>query len=127
MDDMAIPILSTDAAQLAVQLAKAQHQTCILVYTDIRAAYYSCINEVALGRILSAEGWRQLFNMCGLFDEDRELLTQMVENEDIAMRRQGVHKAWREAARDWHTKVSFTVSTAGTGKLPCRGRDQEIQ
>ena len=87
--------------------ATKQHRSSAVLFTDLKAAYYRCINEYALGYVLDDTSRAKLFCKAGLPTDARAKILEIVAEEATAIKAQGVAAIWRRFARDWHSWACF--------------------
>ena len=96
-------------ARTFIEAAKARGLAAGLVFTDIRAAFYSCWPELAVGAVLPAHRREDIFKRAGLCQDRIDSLQAAIVQEATAFAKHDVPPFWRDAARDWQAGAHFTV------------------
>ena len=91
------------------RLAQKGLQSYAVIYTDIKAAFYSAVNEVALGEVLGSSRREEFFGLCDLPLDARQRVRDIVEHENTAIKRWGVGHIWRKFYQDWHKSTACLV------------------
>ena len=91
-----------------------------VLFTDVKAAFYTISCELAVGALMTAEQRAQHIEACGLTGQTAAAVNAIAaEAPDIVAA--GVPAAWRGFARDWHLQASFRVSGSSRRVVPSTG------
>ena len=85
-----------------------ERKCAAVLFTDIKAAFYSVFAEIALGGLLPLDTREQLLDIAGLSGQVRQALCDLLAEDTVVMA-QGPEPVWRCAAQDWHISCSFRV------------------
>ena len=91
-----------------IEKMRKERKCAAVLFMDTKAAFYSVIAEIALGRLLPLDTREQLFDKAGLSGQIGQALRDL-QAEDAVVMAQGLEPVWRRAAQDWHSGCSFGV------------------
>ena len=105
---------STDALQLALALflkqARSAGRSAAVLFTDIKAAFYSIFAEVSLGVLLPEETRTRLFEKAQMPEAARQAVLQLLEGGgEVTAPANEEARTWRRALQDWHVGCSFGI------------------
>ncbi len=104
-----------------LQQACCSKKSVALLFTDLKAALYSTLPEVAIGRFFGNPVRLLLLTKLGLSDDGvRAFQVAYVESPSI-LTQCGVAPAWAKAIGGWQSRTSFTVRNGARKIVPFAG------
>ena len=82
-----------------IEKMRKERKCAAVLFTDIKAAFYSVFAEIALGGLLPLDTREQLFDKAGLSGHIRQVLRDLLA-EDAVVTAQCLDTVWRRAAQD---------------------------
>ena len=109
----AVPGGTTDYPSHTVRLflanARISGVSAAALFTDLRAAFYSILPEVAYGSILPPGEREIALARAGLDEEAVKELCAIIDAAPSSLEAHGVDPAWRRLVTDWHRGSWFAV------------------
>ena len=121
----AIPGGGVDFPSVAVRkfvaLQRQKNLSSACIFTDVKAAFYTVMTEIATGPVLDDQERGKLFQQFGLTVVDAAKIVDIIASVASEMAEQGVPAAWADMVRDWHKLASFSIQGATTVVVPSAG------
>ena len=87
----------------------ATGRTTIAVFTDLKAAFYTALLEVGVGKANTPAERDKLFHLAAVPADAQAMIKQIVDNEQTEIAKAGLPFVWRRFVADWHSAMSFEV------------------
>ena len=103
----------TEFPQHAVRMwmkdARRRGRSAAALFTDLRAAFYTAMQELAVGRCLTAEQRRASLAAAGVADEVIDEVERRVAESDLEICKHQLPEQWQRLLIDWHRNAGFVV------------------
>ena len=97
------------AVRLCMKSAKQRRRSCAALFTDLKGAFYSVVQELAIGACMTGEARKEAFRLAGLSEKVACDLDTLIEANVSVIQGLAVAAPWRRLLADWHRHTGFTV------------------
>ena len=97
------------SAKLFLKLSKLNSVPAAALFTDIKGAFYSIVQELALGACMTVGERTSVFAAAGMDVSTIDALNCQIELHEPIIQRMKVGSQWQRLLVDWHRHASFTV------------------